>query len=217
METGRLYSNILLTILSILAGGVVTLAIQMFTVARSVELAQQREIRANLHQDIYTLSRVANELDRNLALLTQQNFIPDIEFVQADLNILEENVDLETRALALVLKAYGGGTEEVKQRGQICSWLLLRFPRCERGYREGERAREGAKRKAQGASKKKQLPNRPGQFLLKISLWPSLPDRIFRRLLRGPVCRRHVSRAPFISWSGQSQLLGPNGGLQLDL
>ncbi len=63
-----------------------------------------------------------------------------------------------------------------KQRGQICSWLFMRFPRCERGYREGERAREGAKRKAQGASKKKQLPNRPGQFLLKISLWQSLPD-----------------------------------------
>jgi len=31
-----------------------------------------------------------------------------------------------------------------------------------------------AKRKAQGASKKKPLLNRPGQFLLKISLWPSL-------------------------------------------
>jgi len=39
-----------------------------------------------------------------------------------------------------------------------------------------------AKRKAQGASKKKPLLNRPGQFLLKIFLWPSLTDRISSRL-----------------------------------
>ena len=66
-----------------LIGGVVSLSVGLYNLSKSFELTQEKERRATLRKDIITLKQVERELDRNLSLLLNQNFIPDMQFEKA--------------------------------------------------------------------------------------------------------------------------------------
>ncbi len=75
--------EILLTIFGALVGGVISLSVGNYNLFRSFELTQEKERRATLRKDIITLRQVERELDKNLLLLLNQDFRPDIQFENA--------------------------------------------------------------------------------------------------------------------------------------
>lgn len=52
----------------------------LWGIKRTFELNQKRELLNTLRADLYLLKKINNELELNLKLLSNQNFIPDIEF-----------------------------------------------------------------------------------------------------------------------------------------